>query len=97
LFQAAFLVAATDPPDSGPIAFEACSNGLDRFTSGDRQHDPGVLDLKPRQPATVGHRLQNGSIGISNSQPAGFASTHGPPSLSVQRATFTIQLPEFVA
>ena len=53
--QAAVFVTATDPPDRGSIAFQSCSDSLDRLATGDGQHDPGVLDLEPGQAATARH------------------------------------------
>jgi hypothetical protein len=55
LFQAAFLVAATNPPDGSSIAFKTSGYGLDRFAGSDSQHDPGMLNLKPSEAATMGH------------------------------------------
>lgn len=93
LFQAVFLVASTDPPDGGPITFQAGGDSLDRFASGDCQHDPSTLNLEPGEAAAVGYSFQNGSIGAEDGQPAGFATTHKPPWGSERRAAFSIQLP----
>jgi hypothetical protein len=51
--QAAVFVTATNSPDGGSIAFQSCSDRLDRFATGDGQHDPGVLHLEPSQAAVV--------------------------------------------
>ena len=56
---AALLVAATDPPDGGRVAFQAGGDRVDRFTTGDGQHQAGVLDLEPSQVPGAGDGLED--------------------------------------
>jgi hypothetical protein len=97
LFQTAFLVATADPPDSGPITFQASGYDLDRIPGGDSQHDPSMLNLKPSEATTVGHSLKNRSIRVCDTQPAGFASTHRPPSGQSSGLPSAYSCTEFVA
>ena len=79
VMQPALLVAAVDSPDGGPVTLQPGGDGLDRFPSGDGQHDAGMLDLKPGEATTAGHGLQDGGIRVREGQGARSASTHGPP------------------
>jgi hypothetical protein len=98
VFQPALLVAATDPPDGGPVTLQARGDNLDRFAGGDGQHDPGMLDLKPGQAATPGYALQDGGIGSSDGQGARSASTHRATSdVRVRSYLQHTHWPEFVA
>jgi len=76
LFQPALLVAATDSPDSGPVAFRLGGDHLDRFAGSDGQNDTSVLDLKPSQASMVSNGLQDGEVRIGDGHGARFASTH---------------------
>ncbi len=80
VLPAALLVAATDPPDGGRIAFHAGGHRVDRFASGDGQHDAGMLDLEPGEVPGSGNRLEDRKIRSSDDQGARFPATHGDTS-----------------
>src|SRR5262245_60437173 len=55
---AAVLIAATDPPDGGRVAFHAGGHRVDRFTTSHGQHNVGMLDLEPSPVPGSGDRLE---------------------------------------
>jgi hypothetical protein len=75
-FPAAVLVATTDPPDGGRIAFHAGGHRIDWFPSGDGQHNAGMLDLEPSQVPGSGDRLEDREITGSDDEEARFPATH---------------------
>jgi hypothetical protein len=93
VFAAALLVAATDPPDGGRVTFHAGGHRVDRFTTGDCQHNAGVLDLGPSQVPGSGDRLEDREIRGSDDQGAGFAATHGTTSDAGVDSIASIPLP----
>lgn len=76
LLQPALPVAATDPPDGGPIPFRPGGDGLDRFAGSDGQDDSSVLNLKPSQASVVSHGVQDGEVGIGDGHRARLTSPH---------------------
>jgi hypothetical protein len=78
--QPVLLVAAADPPDRGPVAFQVGSDRLDRLAASDGQDDPGVLDLEPGEAPAAGHGLQDREVGIGDRHTMRFSATHGRPS-----------------
>ena len=74
------LVATTDPPDSGRVAFQAAGDVLDRFAGGDSQDDPGLLDLEPGQPPAAGDGLKDREICRGEGQGTRLSATHGATS-----------------
>jgi hypothetical protein len=53
---------------------------VDRFATGDSQHNAGMLDLEPGQVPGSGDRLEDREIRGSDDQGTGFATTHGTTS-----------------
>jgi hypothetical protein len=53
---------------------------VDRFATGDGQHDAGMLDLEPSQVPGSCDRLKDREIRGSDDQGAGFPATHGTTS-----------------
>ena len=53
---------------------------MDRFTTGDGQHNAGMLDLEPSQVPGSGDRLEDREIRGSDDKGAGFPATHGTTS-----------------
>jgi hypothetical protein len=59
VLPAAVLVATTDPPDGGRVAFHAGGDRVDRFSTGDGQDNAGMLDLEPSEVPGAGDRLED--------------------------------------
>jgi hypothetical protein len=62
VLPATLLVAATESPDGGRVAFHAGGHGVDRFSSGDGQYNAGMLDLEPSEVPGSGNRLEDWEI-----------------------------------
>jgi hypothetical protein len=73
---AALLVAAAGPPDGGPVTLQAIGNGLNGFSSGDGQHDTGMLHLVKAEVAAACHSSQDVSIGLGDGQGTRFSARH---------------------
>jgi hypothetical protein len=80
LVQAPLLVAATDPPDGGPIIAEPGGDCLDRFPGSNSQDDTGMLDREPGQVAGLSDRSQDREISVRDGDRTRFAATHGRTS-----------------
>jgi hypothetical protein len=53
---------------------------VDRFATGDGQHDAGMLDLEPGEVPGSGNRLEDREIRGTDNQGARFPATHGTTS-----------------
>jgi hypothetical protein len=71
-----FSVATAHPPDGGPSALQAVGDFADALSGGDRQDDPGMLDLEPSQTTVVRDELQDRSIRFGEDQRARLSTTH---------------------
>jgi hypothetical protein len=74
--QATTLVASADTPDGGAIALQPGCEIAHTLAGGNGQDDAGMLNLEPRQAATVGHELQDRRIRCRDGQRAGPSTTH---------------------
>ncbi len=82
-FQAALLVAAADPPNSGRVTLQTSSYGSNTFTGANGQDDAGMLDLEPSQMPGSGNSLEDEQIRSSESQGSRFPTTHWSPSYNL--------------
>src|SRR5271166_1917105 len=95
---AALLVAATDSPNGGRIAFDPGSHGADCFTTGDGQHDACMLDLEPGQVSGTGDGLKDREVRGSDGKRTRFPSTHGRNSdVAIGLNLSAYRYPEFLA
>src|SRR5438046_2597018 len=78
--ESGLLVAAAEAPHGGGVALPARGDILHRFTAGDRQDDPGPLDLEVGEGDLSCDVLQAGKITAGQRNGARFATAHGSAS-----------------